>query len=171
MKINAMDEYGLRIIIRIAKSDRNEGLSIPQLSELEGLSPAYVAKITRSLREGGLIISSRGHKGGYLLARPANQISIHEILKVLGGALYDKSFCEGHAGEMKFCTNSIDCSVRSLWRLVQGALDQLLEHISLEEMLENEQQTSAKFNQLRKQLMDFQFIDRPETNRSSEVLK
>jgi Rrf2 family transcriptional regulator, iron-sulfur cluster assembly transcription factor len=164
MKINAMDEYGLRVIIRIAKSTTGEGLSIPQISEMEGLSAAYVAKITRSLREGGLIVSSRGHKGGYLLARPAEAISINEILKVLGGKLYDKSFCEGHAGEMKFCTNSVDCSVRSLWRLLQSVLDQLLEQITLSDMLNNEKKTMAKFQVLKKQLLDFQLQTQIETN-------
>jgi Rrf2 family transcriptional regulator, iron-sulfur cluster assembly transcription factor len=148
MKINALDEYGLRLMIRIAKADQTLGLSIPQLSELEGLSSAYVAKITRSLREGGLIVSCRGHKGGYSLAKPAIKITIGQILKVLGGQLYDKSFCDGHSGELNFCTNSIDCSVRSLWRILQNVLDHVLDDITLEEMLQNENQTENKLNSI-----------------------
>ena len=50
MKISAVDEYGLRIILRIARADDSEGLTIVQLAELEGLSQPYVAKITRVLR-------------------------------------------------------------------------------------------------------------------------
>jgi Rrf2 family transcriptional regulator, iron-sulfur cluster assembly transcription factor len=148
MKINAMDEYGLRVLIRIGKADQSEGINIPQLSEAEGLSHAYVAKITRLLREQGLVISSRGYKGGYLLARAAQDISISEVLKAIGGTLYDPSFCMSHTGEQKFCSNSVDCSVRSLWRLIQLSVDQLLEEITLEDLLGNESKSTRKLQNI-----------------------
>jgi Rrf2 family iron-sulfur cluster assembly transcriptional regulator len=144
MKINAMDEYGLRVLIRIGKADQSEGMSIPQLSEAEGLSHAYVAKITRLLREEGLVISSRGYKGGYLLARPAQDIRISAVLKALGGSLYDPSFCMSHTGDQKFCSNSVDCSVRSLWRLVQLSVDQLLDQVTLQDLLGSESGSTKK---------------------------
>lgn len=62
MKISAQDEYGLRILIRIAEADEQNGLSIPQLSELEGMSDSYVGKLTRTLRLAGFIESTRGQK-------------------------------------------------------------------------------------------------------------
>ena len=64
MKINKQDEYGLRLLLRIARSADPEGLSIPALAEQEGLSQPYVAKLTRELRLGNLIKSTRGQKGG-----------------------------------------------------------------------------------------------------------
>jgi Rrf2 family iron-sulfur cluster assembly transcriptional regulator len=64
MKITAQDEYGIRILLRIARADAEEGMSIAQLSEAEGLSGSYVAKMTRALRLGGFISSTRGQKGG-----------------------------------------------------------------------------------------------------------
>jgi len=54
MKITAQEEYGLRILIRIARCRDKEGMSIPQLTEAEGLSSHYVAKLTRMLRMKGL---------------------------------------------------------------------------------------------------------------------
>ena len=54
MKITAQEEYGLRILLRIAGCRDAEGMSIPQLSEAEGISPHYVAKLTRILRLGGV---------------------------------------------------------------------------------------------------------------------
>lgn len=137
MKINAIDEYGLRILIRLAKA--GDGLTITQLSEIEGLSTAYVAKITRILKAGGLIKSTRGYKGGYELTMPPDQITIRSALAVLGGTLYDNSFCAGHSGELKFCTNSVDCSLRSLWAVVQNSVDQILEQVTLVDLLGNEQ--------------------------------
>ena len=85
MKISAQDEYGLRILIQIAKAHAEEGLNLSQLSELENISQAYAAKITRTLRIAGFIKSIRGHKGGYVLAMPASQIKINQVLKSLGG--------------------------------------------------------------------------------------
>ncbi|HRN47670.1 MAG TPA: Rrf2 family transcriptional regulator, partial [Niabella sp.] len=67
MKITAQEEYGLRILIRLAGNQDAEGLSIPQLSESEGLSSHYVAKLCRILRMAELINSTPGNKGGYVL--------------------------------------------------------------------------------------------------------
>ncbi|HQU59205.1 MAG: Rrf2 family transcriptional regulator [Phaeodactylibacter sp.] len=138
MKISAQDEYGLRILLRIARSDSEDGLSIPQLSELEGLSASYVAKLTRTLRLASFIQSTRGQKGGYILSRPAEEIRINDVLVALGGALFDESFCEGHSGAFRICTNSVDCSVRSLWRVVQRAVDQVLNQVSLADLMASE---------------------------------
>ena len=82
MKITAQEEYGLRILIRIGRCRDEEGMSIPQLSEAEGLSGHYVAKLTRILRMGGIINSTPGYKGGYVLVRPAKEIKIKQVLKV-----------------------------------------------------------------------------------------
>ena len=138
MKISSQDEYGLRLMLRLASTSSAEGLSIPQLSEQEGLSEAYVAKLTRILRMAGLISSTRGHKGGYQLARPANEIHVDEILKAISGSLFDEDFCGNHTGGFRFCTHSVDCSVRSLWKVVQATLDKLLSQITLADLLGDE---------------------------------
>ena len=147
MKISALDEYGLRILLRIARADGEEGLSISQLSELEGLSISYVGKLTRTLRKGGLISSTRGQKGGYVLSRSPGEITVNEALQVLGGALYDKAFCGSHSGERRLCTNSVDCSIRSLWRLVQENVDQLLDKVTLQHLMGNEKDSVATLRQ------------------------
>src|SRR5205085_6729969 len=98
MKITAQEEYGLRILLRIAACKERDGMNIPQLSEAEGLSSHYAAKLTRLLRMGGFINSTPGNKGGYVLADPAQEIIINNVLKTLGGAIYDKEFCASHAG-------------------------------------------------------------------------
>ncbi len=148
MKISAQEEYGLRILIRIAKADAEEGLSIQQLSEAEGLSGAYVAKLTRMLRMAGAIQSQRGQKGGYILARPTTEIFIKEVLYSLGGALYDKAFCDDHTGSLRLCTNSVDCSVRSLWRMVQVAVDRLLEKVTLQDLMASEKDSVSGLQRL-----------------------
>ena len=129
MKITAQEEYGLRIMIRIASCKDQDGMSIPQLSEAEGISPHYIAKLTRILRMAGFINSTPGYKGGYVLAMPAEAIIINNVLKALGGALFDTTFCGTHAGTVKLCTHSVDCSSRSLWQMVQLMIDQFLDQV------------------------------------------
>jgi Rrf2 family iron-sulfur cluster assembly transcriptional regulator len=139
MKITAQEEYGLRLLLRIARCRDIDGMSIPDLSEAEGLSPAYVAKLTRLLRLSGYINSTPGSKGGYTLAIPANQININRALKVLGGALFSKDFCGDYRGTHPLCTNSVDCSVRSLWQMIQLSVDQLLDQVTLADLMSSEQ--------------------------------
>jgi Rrf2 family transcriptional regulator, iron-sulfur cluster assembly transcription factor len=103
MKITAAEEYGIRMLIRIASADANTGLSIPQLSEAEGLSEPHVAKICRTLRLEGFINSTPGNKGGYVLAKQPQQIIINDVLKALGGQLFDQQFCDAHTGIGRLC--------------------------------------------------------------------
>lgn len=147
MKITAQEEYGLRILIRIARCMDKEGMSIPQLSEAEGLGQPYVAKLTRLLRLEGFINSTPGQKGGYVLAKPASAINVNEILKTLGGALFDKEFCESHQGTVKLCTNSVDCSARSLWKMIQFAVDQVLNRVTLEDLCSSEKNSVEKLKE------------------------
>ena len=140
MKFSTQEEYGLRLLLRIGKSNSANGLTIPELSEQEGLSEANVGKILRMLRLAGFVESSRGQTGGYKLNRPSNEILVGDVLTSLGGKLYESSFCDLHAGVENICTNSIDCSIRSLWKTVQTMLDGLLSKITLQDLLGSEQQ-------------------------------
>jgi Rrf2 family protein len=148
MKITAQEEYGLRLLIRIASCKEQEGMSIPQLSEAEGLSPHYVAKLTRILRMGGFINSTPGNKGGYVLAAAPQHIIINEVLKTLGGALFDAGFCGTHAGSVKLCTHSVDCSSRSLWQMVQLILDDFLNKVTLHDLVSTEKDSAGVFYKL-----------------------
>ena len=148
MKITAQEEIGLRILIRIAGCKDADGMSIPQLSEGEGISDHYVAKITRMLRMEGFINSRPGNKGGYVLARPAHEININQALKALGGALFDTEFCGVHAGSLNLCTNSVDCSARSLWKMIQFRVDQLLDKVYLSDLVSTEKQSGSTLSKL-----------------------
>jgi Rrf2 family protein len=150
MKFSAQEEYGLRCLLQIGKS--GNGLTIPEISKLESLSQANVGKLLRILRMGGLIDAARGQAGGYKLARPADQINVNEVLDVLGGKLFDTSFCDIHSGAETICTNTIDCSIRSLWKTIQNTVENVLGKITLKDLIGNEK--------------DFEFYL---TNRSEEI--
>ena len=144
MKITAQEEYGIRILLRIANSQRMEGITIPQLSEIEGLSHHYTAKLCRILRMAGFIKSTRGKDGGYFLAFPAEEININKVLTSLGGRLYSEEFCKNHSGQLKNCCHSCGCSVRSLWQIVQDAVDNILDQYTLQDLINSENGKSGK---------------------------
>lgn len=153
MKISASDEYGLRILLQIAKAHPEEGLNLSQISELEDISQAYAAKLTRSLRIAGFIQSIRGQRGGYILAMSTQEIKINLVLRAMGGAIYDENFCGNHAGTLSLCTNSVDCSLRSLWSILQWNMDKLLDQISLKDLMKSEMQVNSNLSQLSEKVM------------------
>ena len=143
MKFSTQEEYGLRLLLRIAKSDSPNGLTIPEISEVEGLSSANTAKILRALRLAGFIESARGQTGGYKLNQPADRILISDVLTALGGKLYESNFCDLHSGMENICTNSIDCSIRSVWKTIQNVLDSVLSKFTLQDLLGKEEDVEA----------------------------
>src|SRR5437870_368578 len=139
MKLSANEEYGLRCLVRIGYGT----LTIPEISQAEGVSPAYAAKLLRVLRKGGFVKAARGKDGGYTLARPAEVIAIGDVMDALGGRIFESSFCDSHSGRAAICTRSVDCSVRSLWRAVQVAVDQVLSKATLRDLLRNEEEMNS----------------------------
>ena len=149
MKITAQEEYGLRILLRIARSDDEKNTNIQALSELEGLSHAYTAKLTRILRKGGFINSNPGNIGGYVLTKSPTEININLVLRHLGGSLFSKEFCGDYNGAVTICTNSVDCSVRSLWQKIQYSVDQVLNQVSLAELIGAEDTSAALLSKMK----------------------
>ncbi|MBI4166693.1 MAG: Rrf2 family transcriptional regulator [Acidobacteria bacterium] len=143
MKFSSQEEYGLRCLLRIAREGGAAGLTIPEISEAEGISGFYVAKLMRVLRRGGLVKSARGKIGGYTLSRPPSEIVVGEALALLGGRLFESDFCTDHAGAENICTSSVDCSIRSLWKAVQHMVDRVLSKTTLADLLGTERELAT----------------------------
>jgi Rrf2 family protein len=148
MKFSAQEEYGIRCLLRIGKHyDSGKSVTIPEIAAQEGISQHNVAKLLRALRLGGFLESERGQSGGYSLSSPPSEIYVKDVLNSMGGRLYDDSFCYNHSGVSNICTNSIDCSVRSLWKIIQDAVDVVIENITLQDLLTSESEVSQKLNE------------------------
>jgi len=145
MKFSAQEEYGIRCLIYLGKAYfLGEGKTIPEISKTEKISQHNVAKLLRTLRIGGFLESERGHTGGYTLARPPEQINIGEVLNTLGGKLFDEHFCKNHSGFESICTHSPDCSTRSLWTLIQDAIDNVVYKLTLQDLLGSEEEVKKE---------------------------
>jgi Rrf2 family protein len=146
MKVSAQEEYGLRCMLQLARSQkagRREPLTLAQVAKDEGLTVAYVAKLIRSLRRAGLVKSVLGRTGGYSLSRPAEGITVLEVLHALGGKLYGTDYCNRFPGEQAICTHMGDCSIRSLWGVIEGLLDDVLGRTMLSDLVSTEQGMTA----------------------------
>jgi Rrf2 family protein len=138
MKLSAQEEYGLRCLLTLARARSGASLTIPQIAESEHISAPNVAKLLRTLKRGGYVIALRGQAGGYALARKAGEINVGEVLGCLGGRIYDAAFCGRHSSATRGCGHNSDCSVRSVWRLVQTAVDDVLSRLTLADLLVRE---------------------------------
>ncbi len=137
MKLSSREEYGLRCLLQLARQTSGRSLTIPEISQAEGITHHNVAKLLRILRQGGFVASARGQQGGYALAKPPHQIAVADALATLGGRLFDDDFCDHFAGSADCCTHSLTaCSVRALWGQVQQAVDQILSRTTLADLLE-----------------------------------
>jgi Rrf2 family transcriptional regulator, iron-sulfur cluster assembly transcription factor len=143
MKLSAQEEYGLRCLLYMARHGEEKSHSIPEISRAEGLSVPNVAKLMRILRLGGLVASVRGQAGGYTLSRPAADVTVSEVLSLLGGSFFGPHFCDRHAGLERNCAHASDCSLRLLWSNVQRTVDMVLSRTTLRDLLKTEEEMAA----------------------------
>jgi Rrf2 family protein len=145
MKITSQEEYGLRCLLRLARSDDGHSLTIPEIAAAEGLSQPYVAKLLSVLRQAELIESVRGRAGGYRLAAAPADISLESVLRVLGEPLYDDpGYCQRHAGTESEgnCVHHGACTLRALWQTLEQWMRQTFNQITLADLLQSEHRLS-----------------------------
>lgn len=148
MKISAHEEYGLRCLVQLAREESLGGsLTLNQIAEREGLSAANAGKLMWILVKAGLVQSQRGANGGYTLARPASQIRLNEVIRVLDEDTVDR-FCQTHTGVLDTCIHTSDCGIRpvivGLHEIVQSALSE----ITLAQLIGTEATVDATLHQI-----------------------
>jgi len=148
MKISAQEEYGLRCLVQLADLRPGESLTLPQIAEREGISTANAGKLMWLLNRAGFVHSTRGTKGGYLLARPATEIRLSEIIRVLDADVMNKH-CESYTGVLDTCVHKGDCGIRpvivGLHEIVANALSQ----ITLAQLVGSESSVGDMFHQIK----------------------
>lgn len=147
MKISAQEEYGLRCLLQLATLQTGESLTLNQIAEREGITTANAGKLMWLLNKAGFVSATRGTKGGYSLARGADEICLNEVIKVLDEDVLSKH-CESYTGILDSCVHKGDCGIRpvivGLHEIVENALSQ----ITLAQLVGEEASVSETFHQI-----------------------
>ena len=129
LRLSSTARYGLRAMSDLCASSNNAPVSVSDIASRQNIPVNYLEQLFGKLRRGGLLESVRGAQGGYLLARPASEISIADILKALG-----EPFIFGSCQTEKGCENAVKCPTFKLWRKVKVSVDEILETTTLEDI-------------------------------------
>lgn len=120
MKISTRTEYGLRVLVTLARVDDESCLSLTEIARREKLPHAYLEQLVGDLRRAGLVSATRGQSGGYRLARPAAEIAMADAVRALEGPLLEMP-CAG-ADDLEHCDRPQPCSVHEVFQRVYESL-------------------------------------------------
>ncbi|MCP4582944.1 MAG: Rrf2 family transcriptional regulator [candidate division Zixibacteria bacterium] len=135
MKITALEEYGLRCMLSLARNWPEKSVTMPELSTMEGLSIPYIGKLMIILKQARLVKAIRGRNGGYKLSDPPDKIHLDTVLKALGEPIYTSKHCDRYVGESKVCVHVSDCNVRHMWLSFNDFISSILHNLTLADLL------------------------------------
>jgi Rrf2 family protein len=137
MRISAIEEYGLRCLISLAREGKGGQLSISDMAEREGISVPYASKLLSILRKAGLVTAERGRGGGFSIARDPAEIDLYEIITSLGGPIIDPDHCAKFSGQEDECVHIDDCSVHHVLGGLAGYIQSFLSRTTLADLVDN----------------------------------
>jgi Rrf2 family cysteine metabolism transcriptional repressor len=137
MHISALEEYGLRCALQLARHYSDGHVPASQIALREGVSTEYVSKVMFLFRKAGLITAERGIQGGFMLARAPGEITLKQVLDSVasnkGAGGHD--FCSGFAGKRDECVHLGGCSVRPVWNLISTYFSAVLRDLTLSDLI------------------------------------
>lgn len=140
MRLSAKGEYGIRAMVYLALHYRDGPIPLSRIAADENISRQYLEQIFFLLRKKGFITSVRGVKGGYCLASPPGEIFVGEIIRILEGPIMPVDcLSEKEEAELYPCGKSERCLASNLWEKLRNQITQLLDNISLQDMVESKQ--------------------------------
>ncbi len=132
-----MAEYGLIVTLHLARRRADGPLPARDVAEQEGLPTDYVEQILLKLRRAGLVTSMRGAHGGYLLARDPAEVTVKDVIEGAEHHTFEVN-CDTRPIDPARCSGSTACSIRPVWRALQHRIDELLDSVSLAELMRAE---------------------------------
>jgi Rrf2 family protein len=133
MKISTRGRYALRMMVEIAMHDREEWVSIKDISERQGISVKYLEQIVTNLTKSGLLLSSRGPRGGYMLAKNPDEYTAGEILRVIEGELAPVACLESGT---KLCERRGVCPTIKFWEGLHQVINEYVDSVTLQDLLD-----------------------------------
>jgi FeS assembly SUF system regulator len=130
LRLSKLTDYGTVVMTSMAR-DEDRVHSSHELAEQVGIASTTVSKVLKMLARHDLVVSTRGAKGGYLLARPAKEITMAEIISAMEGGPLGLTECSTTPGA---CIQERNCSARGNWQRINQVIVRALEEVSLAEM-------------------------------------
>ena len=128
-------EYGVRLMVQLGRHMGTGPASLAEIAAEEDLPRAYLEQLVVSLREAGLVVSTRGAHGGYELARPPETISMAEVLRALEGPIAPMMCASDDPEHANLCDRSSRCTVNVLWVRVRDAVAGALDSMTLADLV------------------------------------
>jgi Rrf2 family protein len=147
MRISTRSEYGLRALMELG-TEPDRAFSLRDVAERQHISLDYLEQIMPALKSAGLVRSRRGAQGGYQVGRPAEEITVLDVLGALEGS-FDPMQClasaplgvEGTpAGSLEGCGASGSCAVQEVWQQVKSAMEDVLRRLTLAHLIARQQE-------------------------------
>lgn len=137
----------MRCLVQLANLPDGDTLTLPQIADREGISTANAGKLMWLLNKAGFVNSTRGTKGGYYLARPAGDIFLNEIIRVLDEDVFS-SHCESYTGVRDRCVHAGDCGIRPVIVGLHEIVENALSRITLASLVGSERAVDEMFHQI-----------------------
>lgn len=134
MKLSTRSTYGVRAMLALAMKHGAGPLMVKEIAERQSIPPTYLEQLMVLLRKAGLVTATRGAHGGYVLARPAGDITMAEIIEVLEGPL-NLTECPSGVG---CCGQPGACAMSEIYADASKALRHVFEKISLANLAERQ---------------------------------
>jgi Rrf2 family protein len=134
MRVGSRGDYGLRALLLLAQSGDAEPMQVHTIAERQQIPEDYLRQLLAQLRTAGLVKSVRGPHGGYLLAKPAQAITMSEVIEVLEGPP-EVMHCRFHALAGDRCNVFAGCEIRGAWHKATQALHAVLTETTLADLM------------------------------------
>jgi FeS assembly SUF system regulator len=133
LRMSKLTDYGIVLMAELAR-DPEQSHNARELATASGLPFPVVGKVLKAITRGGLLVSHRGAKGGYSLARPPEQITVVKIIDALEGPI---ALTECGVGPGA-CQHEGSCVVRSPWQRINQAVAETLDRVTLADLIQPE---------------------------------
>ncbi len=140
MKLSTRGRYGIHAMYDLALNVEGGPQSIKAIAEREGIPEAYLEQLIAVLKREGLVNSTRGAQGGYVLARKPEEITVGDVLRALEGGLGLVDCLD----EEDACGKSCACPSRIVWMKLRDGLNAIVDGITLRDMTEDYKRLTAQ---------------------------
>jgi Rrf2 family transcriptional regulator, cysteine metabolism repressor len=139
MMFSTKAEYGVRVMVELARRAGGEPIPLAEIAAHDGLPLAYLEHLVARLRKAGLVDSRRGSRGGYMLARPSSEITMAEVVEALEGSIAPIECISQASDGSIVCSRESSpdhvCPTKLLWTRVRFSIVNTLRETTLADLL------------------------------------